>query len=137
MRLARETEELSLDPACVHAGVVAVLKDSSKGLYYVAEVEGEVAGQVMITYEWSDWRNGNIWWLQSVYVREEYRRRGVFSALFKHLCLLARGRDDVCGIRLYMHSTNTRARRSYERLGMRQTHYEVFELELTPCASQS
>jgi GNAT superfamily N-acetyltransferase len=128
LRLARETEDLALDPASVGPGVEAILKDSSKGLYYVAEVDGVLAGQVMITYEWSDWRNGNIWWLQSVYVRHEFRRKGIFRALFQHLETLARQQDDVCGLRLYMHADNARARRSYEQLGMKHTKYEVFEL---------
>lgn len=126
--MAAETESLALDPELVQTGVVALLKDPAKGLYYVAEVGGLVAGQVMITYEWSDWRNGNIWWLQSVYVKQEFRRQGVFRALFKHLEALARQREDVCGLRLYMHADNARARRSYERLGMKHTKYEVFEL---------
>ena len=107
-----------------------MLKDPSKGLYYVAEVDDTVAGQVMITYEWSDWRNGNIWWLQSVYVKPEFRRQGIFRAVFKHLESQARQRDDVCGLRLYMHADNARARRSYEELGMKHTKYEVFELAL-------
>jgi GNAT superfamily N-acetyltransferase len=126
--LAAETENLRLDPDRVRTGVAALLKDPAKGLYYVAEVDGTVAGQVMITYEWSDWRNGNIWWLQSVYVKQEFRRRGVFGALFKHLEDLARQRPGVCGLRLYMHADNARARQSYERLGMKPTQYEVFEL---------
>ena len=95
----------------------------------MAEVEGTVAGQLMITYEWSDWRNGNIWWLQSVYVRQEFRRQGVFRQLFQHLHDLARRQKDVCSLRLYMHTENQTARRSYEKLGMRRTPYEVFELE--------
>jgi hypothetical protein len=77
LALAEETESLRLDPATVAAGVAALLKDPSKGLYFLAEVEGAVAGQVMITYEWSDWRNGNLWWLQSVYVKPQFRDRGV------------------------------------------------------------
>ncbi len=105
-----------------------MLKDPAKGVYYVAEVNGVVAGQVMITYEWSDWRNGNIWWLQSVYVKPDCRRLGIFRALFKKLEDLARQREDVCGLRLYMHADNARARQSYERLGMKHTKYEVFEL---------
>ena len=128
--MAEETENLQLDPERVRTGVATLLKDPSKGLYYVAEVDGAVAGQVMITYEWSDWRNGNIWWLQSVYVKQEFRRQGIFRALFKHLEELARQRDDVCGLRLYMHADNTRARRSYEELGMKHTKYEVLELAL-------
>ena len=130
LRLAEETEDLQLDPDCVAKGVAAILADPAKGLYYVAEVQSEVVGQVMITYEWSDWRNGNLWWLQSVYVRKDFRRQGVFRALFDCLQQLARQRGDVCGIRLYMHSENGRARNSYEQLGMKPTKYEVFEMEL-------
>lgn len=129
-RLARETEDLPLDEGCVLKGVTALLRDPAKGLYYVAEVGGVVAGQVMITYEWSDWRNGNLWWLQSVYVREEFRGRGVFRALFRHVEELARKDPNVAGVRLYMHEENARARRAYEALGMKQTKYQVFELDL-------
>ncbi len=130
MRMAQETEGLSLEPDRVHSGVAGILQDPAKGLYYVAEVAGTVAGQVMITYEWSDWRDGNIWWIQSVYVKPEFRRAGVFSALFNHLRSLAQKRGDVCSLRLYVHSENVRACQSYERLGMHRTKYEVLELGL-------
>jgi GNAT superfamily N-acetyltransferase len=132
LRLALETEDLRLDPACVQAGVAALLADPNKGIYYVAEVDGDLVGQLMITYEWSDWRNGNLWWIQSVYVREDFRRKGIFRRLFKHLEELARAREEVRSLRLYMHAENGTARRSYEKLGMRQTHYQVFELEFDP-----
>jgi GNAT superfamily N-acetyltransferase len=131
-RLAMETENLYLDPACINTGVAAVLADPSKGIYYVAEVNGALIGQLMITYEWSDWRNGNLWWIQSVYVKREFRRKGVFRELFKHLEVLARHEKDVRALRLYMHSDNSAARQSYERQGMRRTKYEVFELEFDP-----
>jgi len=131
LRLAEETEGIRLVPNRVAEGVAAILADASKGLYYLAEVDGQVIGQVMITYEWSDWRNGNLWWLQSVYVREDFRRRGIFRALFQHLQKLARSRRDVCGLRLYMHSENVRARNSYQQLGMKPTKYEVFEMEFS------
>ena len=129
--LAAETEDLSLDPARVRAGVEALLRDSSKGTYYVAEFGGEVVGQLMITYEWSDWRNGNIWWIQSVFVEKRFRGKGVFARLFRYVRELACQRQDVAAIRLYMHHANQAARKAYETLGMRRTHYEVFELELT------
>jgi len=129
LRLAEETEQLRLNPETVRAGVAAVLGDAHKGLYFVAEADGQVAGQLMITYEWSDWRNGNLWWLQSVYVRPEFRSRGVFRALFAHLGELARARHDVAGLRLYMHHENETARRTYERLGMKRAGYEVFEMD--------
>ena len=130
IRLAEESEQLRLEADCVSAGVAAVLRDAAKGIYFVAEMDATVVGQLMITYEWSDWRNGNIWWIQSVYVREEFRGQGVFQALFKHLQGLAQAAKEVCCLRLYMHGDNARARHSYERLGMRRTSYEVFELEL-------
>ena len=128
--LAKESEDLELEPGCVGAGVAALLADTTKGIYYLAEVSGEVAGQLMITYEWSDWRNGNLWWLQSVYVKKEFRRMGVFRELFRYLEGLARSNPEVRGIRLYMHSENATARKSYEKLGMHWTKYEVFEMEI-------
>ncbi len=129
IRLAEESERLRLDRACVAAGVAAVLSDASKGIYFVAETDGAVVGQLMITYEWSDWRNGNLWWIQSVYVTEEFRAQGVFKALFSHLENLARTGPDVAGLRLYMHTDNERARKTYERLGMKNSNYEVFEMD--------
>jgi GNAT superfamily N-acetyltransferase len=131
LRLALETEGLHLEPETVTRGVAAVLRDRAKGVYFVAELEGAIAGQVMITYEWSDWRNGNLWWLQSVYVAPQFRKRGVFRALFAHVVELARNTPDVCGIRLYMHADNATARKSYTGLGMHPTRYEVFELEIS------
>lgn len=130
LRLAQETEDLHLNDKSVSKGVAAILGDPSKGLYFVAESGQEIVGQVMITYEWSDWRNGNLWWLQSVYVRKDFRRKGIFRALFTYLQELARKRGDVCGIRLYMHSENHRARNSYQELGMKPTKYVVLETEL-------
>ena len=135
-RLARESEGLALEAARVEAGVGAVLNDPAKGIYYVAEVTGAVAGQLMVTYEWSDWRNGNIWWIQSVYVKPEFRRAGVFRALFHHLHSLARSQKDVCTLRLYVHADNARACQSYGRLGMTRTRYEIFELEVRKDAEQ-
>jgi len=129
LRLAEETEQLRLNPQTVRAGVTAVLSDASKGLYFLAETDGQIAGQLMITYEWSDWRNGNLWWLQSVYVHPGFRGRGVFRDLFAHLTELARARKDVAGLRLYMHHENEAARRTYERVGMKRAGYEVFEMD--------
>ena len=131
LALADETENLKLDPARVTQGVRAVLADAGKGIYFIAEAEGRAAGQLLITYEWSDWRNGNFWWLQSVYVEKEFRSRGVFKKLFAHVAELARREKDVCGIRLYMDAHNENARQAYERLGMKQTNYELFEQVFT------
>lgn len=130
IRLAEESESLTLNPAIVGEGVKALLGDSLKGMYYLAVLDGEVAGQVMVTYEWSDWRNACIWWLQSVYVRHEFRRRGVFRALFAHVGHAAQSAPRVCGIRLYMHDQNTGARSAYQELGMAPTRYIVMEMEL-------
>jgi GNAT superfamily N-acetyltransferase len=134
--LAMESEGLRLDPACVRPGVAALLADAGKGVYYVADVKGTVAGQLMITYEWSDWRNGDLWWIQSVYVAREFRRQGVFRELFKHVESLARRHKNVRSLRLYMHVENSTARRSYESLGMHRTPYEIFELDFEPSTSQ-
>ncbi len=121
---------MRLEPRVVEPGVIAVLSDPGKGRYFVAESGGEIVGQVMITFEWSDWRNGNLWWLQSVYVRDDARGHGVFRALFHHLEKEARAEQNVAGLRLYMYDTNSRARQSYERIGMKPTHYQVFEKEI-------
>jgi GNAT superfamily N-acetyltransferase len=129
IRLAAETEDLKLDPDRVNAGVLALLRDPSKGSYFVCELQNSIVGQVMITYEWSDWRNGNVWWLQSVYIRPEFRQKGVFRTLFEHIRGLAIREPGVWGLRLYMHAANERARTAYKRLGMSRTHYEVFEME--------
>src|SRR5947209_5637021 len=106
MNLAFETEHRQLDQSRVAAGVLALLSDPAKGIYFVAETGGTFAGQLLITYEWSDWRNGNFWWIQSVYVVKTVRQRGVFRALFEHIHELARARKDVCGLRLYMETDN-------------------------------
>ena len=128
-RLAQETEHLQLDPTRLRAGVDAVLADANKGIYWVAEAGGEVVGQLMITFEWSDWRNGSFWWIQSVYVRADWRLRGVFKALYKHVHQQAKSRNDVCGLRLYVERDNQRARQLYPRLGLRPTSYELYEVD--------
>lgn len=126
-RLAEESEGMHLLPEIVGSGVEAMLADRSRGRYWVAELDGRVVGQIMVTYEWSDWRNGSIWWIQSVYVHGDYRRRGVFSALYRHVELLARQDPQVCGIRLYVERDNARAQRTYESLGMEMTDYRVMQ----------
>ena len=128
--LAEESEGSRLEPARVQAGVDAVLKDPAKGIYYVVVAGGAVIGQTMITYEWSDWRNGNLWWIQSVYVKPEFRGQGVFRRLFEHVRALASQQKGVPALRLYVHEDNKRACRSYEKLGMARTQYEIFEIDL-------
>jgi len=127
--MALETEHLDLQRERLLAGVRAVLADAGKGFYLVAETGSAVAGQMMITYEWSDWRNGVFWWIQSVYVEPAWRRRGVFRTLYRHALEEARAAGNVCGLRLYVEAANAAARRTYEELGMNKTVYEMFEVD--------
>ena len=127
--MAQETEDKSLPAERVRKGVEAVLDDSSKGIYLLAEENAQVVGQLMITYEWSDWRNGNFWWIQSVYVRKEHRGKRIFRALFDHVLTMAKARKDVCGVRLYVEKNNRRAQEAYEKLGMKKTSYELYEID--------
>jgi GNAT superfamily N-acetyltransferase len=126
MRLAMETEDLALDPSIIFPGVRALFESPSRGQYFVAEISGHIAGCLMITHEWSDWRNGDIWWIQSVYVHPDFRRRGVFTALYRCVEEAARSAGAV-GLRLYMEEENFSARKTYERLGMKLGHYRVLE----------
>ena len=128
-RLARETEDKALDPAKRRPGVDALLAAPAKGRYYIAEIGREPVGQLMFTTEWSDWRNGFFWWIQSVYVIPAARRAGVFTALFGHLERRARADATVCGLRLYVDRANEAAQRTYRRLGLDATHYALMELE--------
>jgi GNAT superfamily N-acetyltransferase len=128
--MAEETEGRALDPGVIGPGVEALLQDASKGRYWVAESEGEVIGQLMVTYEWSDWRNGMIWWIQSVYVAPAWRRKGVFSALFHHVESLVQVTPQVIGMRLYVEENNARAQSTYATLGMAKPNYIVMETML-------
>ncbi|MGB5512348.1 MAG: GNAT family N-acetyltransferase [Woeseiaceae bacterium] len=125
--MAEETEGRTLDPDIIGPGVAALLADVGKGRYWVAESAGRIVGQLMVTYEWSDWRNGTLWWIQSVYVAPDFRRQGVFSALYHHVESLAAAQPDVCGLRLYVEDNNHRAQRTYEALGMAKPGYVVME----------
>ena len=125
--MARETEEIDLDVETCTRGVSAVFEDPSLGTYYVAEMDGIVVGSLMLTYEWSVWRAGTIWWIQSVYVVPDSRRRGIYSGLYRHIQDLARSNGDVKGIRLYVDRSNSSAQKVYRRLGMDGDHYLVFE----------
>jgi ribosomal protein S18 acetylase RimI-like enzyme len=128
--MAEETEDKTLDPDTVHAGVEGMLSDPRKGFYLIAEMEGEPVGSLMITSEWSDWRNGTFWWIQSVYVRPEARQQGVYSALHHEVRARAQAADDVCGLRLYVEYDNATAQSVYEGLGMEVTSYRLYEEEL-------
>ena len=126
LKMAWETEELKLDPETVKKGVNAVFENNSRGQYYVAEEDGNLIASLLITNEWSDWRNRNVWWLQSVYVLPEYRRRGVFRLMYNHIRLLAE-KNDIAGLRLYVETKNSAAKKTYESLGMSSEHYSFYE----------
>ena len=127
-RLAQETEGVDLDMDRLRAGVAAMLHDPSLGLYFIAESGSDPAGQLALTYEWSDWRNGVFWWLQSVYVRPEFRRQGVLRALYGHVLEMAKGRG-VCGIRLYVENENRTAQEAYRQLGMARAVFHMYEVD--------
>ncbi len=126
IRMAMETENLRLDPNIVASGVRRVFEDSSRGRYFVAEAEGIVVACLLITHEWSDWRDGDMWWIQSVYVHPDYRRRGAFRALHQHVRDQA-VRANVATLRLYVDKSNDRAKSTYASLGMELTHYDIME----------
>ncbi|MFW5793068.1 MAG: GNAT family N-acetyltransferase [Bacteroidota bacterium] len=126
-KMALETENLKLDTLTVQSGVRAVLSDSSKGTYYVAEIEEIITGCLMTTHEWSDWRNGWVLWIQSVYVLPEYRNKGIFASLYLHIKQLVQSRPDLMGIRLYVDKTNEKAIQVYRCSGMDGEHYQLFE----------
>ena len=126
-RLAEESEGKTLDATVLAAGVAACLADPQKALYFLAEDGGAALGQVMLTTEWSDWRNGWVWWIQSVYVRQDARRRGVFRALFEHVHAQAKADPGVVGLRLYVEKDNLTAQQTYQSLGMTQAGYLLYE----------
>lgn len=148
--MALETENKVLDPATLKAGVTAMLNDPNKGRYFVAlagrasdggnshqsspansaDIFMEaIVGQLGVTFEWSDWRNGNFWWIQSVYVAKSARRHGVFRKLYEHVLEAARGENDVIGVRLYVEHENAAAQATYQKMGMVMTGYQVMEEE--------
>ena len=127
LAMAKETEGIDLERSTVEKGVAAVLNDSSKGNYYVAEKNGKIIGSLLTTFEWSDWRNGTVLWIQSVYVIPEFRRKGVYSQLYAHVKNLVQENSDLKGIRLYADKTNEGAHKVYQKLGMSPDHYVTFE----------
>jgi ribosomal protein S18 acetylase RimI-like enzyme len=134
-RLAAETEGKTLDRLTLRKGVSQVLGDAAKGTYLVATVQDEVVGQVLLTTEWSDWRNGYFWWIQSVYIRTDWRGRKVFTLLYEEVTRRAQNAGNVCGLRLYVEHENARAQSTYRKLGMSETSYRLFEVDFTRSAS--
>jgi GNAT superfamily N-acetyltransferase len=126
LRMARETENIELIPEIVTKGVDAVFHDQSKGQYFVAASGGKVVASLLITYEWSDWRNCNVWWFQSVFVMPEFRRKGIFRKMYNYIKTLAE-EQDIAGLRLYVETSNSRAQKTYEALGMNSEHYAFYE----------
>ncbi len=129
--MALETEDKPLDAPTVTAGVAAVFDDPLKGFYIVAETDGAVVGSLLITYEWSDWRDATFWWIQSVYVDAAHRRRGVYTAMHGYVLDRARADAGICGVRLYVERANTGAQATYKKLGMDHSHYDLYETDFT------
>ncbi|MDJ0842885.1 GNAT family N-acetyltransferase [Crocosphaera sp.] len=125
--MAKETEGKLLLPNVLQAGVKSLLENPSQGFYIVAEIDEKVVGCLMITREWSDWRNGVFWWIQSVFVEQEYRRRGIYRRMYEFVKELANGKEDVCGFRLYVEQDNRIAQETYNALGMTKLPYLMFE----------
>lgn len=125
--MALETEHKELDLPTLRAGVAALLDDATRGRVFVAEVGGAPAATLMLTYEWSDWRNGFFWWIQSVYVVPAQRRRGLYRLLHEHVRELAARTDGVYGLRLYVERDNANAQQTYRRMGMEETAYRIYE----------
>jgi len=127
--LAKETEDKELDLEILTKGVESMLSDKSKGQYYVYTINDKVVGQIMHTYEWSDWRNGMLLWVQSVYVDSEYRRKGIYKELYNYVKNLCDEDDGIAGIRLYVEKENFNAKATYKSLGMQECNYHMYEYE--------
>jgi ribosomal protein S18 acetylase RimI-like enzyme len=128
--MALETEGKALDLQAATCGVHALFDKPAYGFYIVAEGGSGIVGSLMVTTEWSDWRNGVFWWIQSVYIRPEFRRRGIYRSLYTFVRELAQREPNVCGCRLYVEQENISAQDAYRRLGMQESHYKMFEENL-------
>ena len=128
--MALETEGKVLDESLLRDGITAIFDSTQKGFYIVAEVGSVVVGSLLITYEWSDWRNATFWWIQSVFVDANWRRKGVYRSMYDYVVNVAKSRKDICGIRLYVERTNTIAQETYKDLGMTHSHYDLYETDI-------
>jgi len=128
--MAMETEDITLNISTVRSGVEAVLKDNKRGNYIIAEHEEVPIGQLLITKEWSDWRNKYFWWIQSVYVQPEFRKQNIYRKLYQKVVDSAIESKNVCGIRLYVDRQNVVARKVYHKMGMEKSNYLLFEKDL-------
>lgn len=129
LAMAAETEQRELDRDTVARAVRRAIAHPSLGTYYLAERDGAVIGQLLVTSEFSDWRDGSFWWIQSVYINPEARQAGVYRALHQHVVRAARQQPEVCGVRLYVDASNTRAQQVYEHLGLTPTEYRLYETD--------
>ncbi|MEO1054782.1 MAG: GNAT family N-acetyltransferase [Bacteroidota bacterium] len=127
MKMALETEDVELDAAVVERGVNAIFSDEHKGVYYVGLVEDEIVGSLLTTYEWSDWRCSTVWWIQSVFIKNEFRGKGVFKKMYAHLKGIVENSPDLAGLRLYVDKSNVKAQKVYESIGMNGDHYFFYE----------
>ena len=127
IKIARETEAIELIPEVITAGVKTMINNPQMGFYLVAETDGGIQASLMITTEWSDWRNGLFWWVQSVYVNQSYRRQGLYRKLYQQVKILAESEANVCGFRLYVEQHNRVAQQTYRSLNMEETGYKLFE----------
>jgi len=125
-KMAWETEQMTLVQEIITKGVNAVFNNPERGQYWVAEKNDVVVASLLITYEWSDWRNSNVWWVQSVYVLSDYRRTGIFRSMYRHIKNEA-DKQGIAGLRLYVETNNLRAQKTYEALGMHSEHYTMYE----------
>ena len=125
--MALETEGKELDADILKSGVEAVFYDKSKGFYVIAEEDGKIVGGLMVTFEWSDWRNGWFWWIQSVYILPDFRGRRIYSLLYEFVKNKAAAQGNICGFRLYVEKENVSAQKVYKKLGMHSSHYLMYE----------
>lgn len=125
--MALETEGKRLDSQVLKSGVEAVFSDEKKGFYVVTEADAKIVGGLMVTFEWSDWRNGWFWWIQSVYILPEYRGRRIYRLMYEFVKDKANQEKNVCGFRLYVEKENVNAQKVYEKLGMESSHYLMYE----------
>ena len=127
LNLAKETESKELNKEVVKKGVLKILEGEIQGEYFVCEINGEIAGQIMILYEWSDWRNGYFIWIQSVYVDSKYRNKGVFKTMFDHIKDFCSSNSEFLGLRLYVDKNNKNAMEAYSKAGMYESNYKFYQ----------
>ncbi|NNC98715.1 MAG: GNAT family N-acetyltransferase [Gammaproteobacteria bacterium] len=127
INMARETENLELDAEVINSGVRNMISNPERGFYLVVEADNQLVASLMVTTEWSDWRNGLFWWIQSVYVVEQWRRKGLYRSMYERVKQLSEEHGNIVGYRLYVEQDNQIAQKTYRSMGMHCTHYLLFE----------